>query len=242
MNYMLNGPIIDSTKNQSGFDTITTNLINNEILGLKTIESDSNSTSSLNTHFIKVLWEMTDLLRRTETFDLYKESHFDILQEAKSSTRVELPSLSTIEDKILNTLQPFSDIEHEDGKITPLDTIVPEMIRHSDDKVIFTLLCRFIQQGKISTNLAYEILLILGGMKDQQTHENRRWLLQNCLEDSSYYIRDAACVGLSYLDDPMSIDSLKNAIEKEPIPEIKSDLESTLCQLQETMRAQVMGG
>lgn len=50
-------------------------------------------------------------------------------------------------------------------------------------------------------------------------------LLSVGLNHSSSIVRDAAALGLGYLRDPVATSHLKRAIEKEPVPELRQDLE-----------------
>ena len=79
------------------------------------------------------------------------------------------------------------------------------------------------------------VLRILGDIDDPSTYKYRRQLLEKAVIDSSSsVVRDAASVGLSYMDDPHAIPSLKKAIEKETCPLVRKSMKKTFTQLEDT--------
>ena len=57
-------------------------------------------------------------------------------------------------------------------------------------------------------------------------------LLSTGLNNESPLVRDAAALGLAYLDEDTAIGYLKQAIEREPVPELHTDLESLIHSLE----------
>lgn len=79
-----------------------------------------------------------------------------------------------------------------------------------------------------------EALLWLGDMEHERTKNTRRLLLENALDSKSVFIRDAAVSGLSYLDDPKSIDRLSKALVEEPSQGIRTNIKTVLKCLRST--------
>jgi hypothetical protein len=93
----------------------------------------------------------------------------------------------------------------------------------------------FILSGTMNAEIAAETLRWLGLMESDVCYGQRRWLLARCLRHSSERVRDAASLGLSYIDDSWAIPYLENAIRDEQIPELKHDMEQVLDQLKNTL-------
>ena len=94
-----------------------------------------------------------------------------------------------------------------------------------------------ILSGAVAIDVAAETLRYVGNMESEKYRDERRDILENCLMDSrSLLVRDGAGAGLSYLDDPLSIDVLKAAIGKESHEELRQDLQDVLDLLEETDR------
>jgi len=92
-----------------------------------------------------------------------------------------------------------------------------------------------ILSGSVNTEVAAETMRWLGLMESRVCYRQRRWLLARCLRDVSERVRDAASLGLSYLDDPWAIPYLENAVRDELIPELRSDMEQVLEQLKNSL-------
>lgn len=94
-----------------------------------------------------------------------------------------------------------------------------------------------IMNEKVTPESAETALCALGDMDDEPTHNYRRWLLEQVLLESlSPIVRDAANVGLSYMDDPHAIASLNEAIKTEKLPLLREVMKKTLDQLEETQK------
>ena len=87
-----------------------------------------------------------------------------------------------------------------------------------------------------SPTVAAECLRIIGRLKDKQTHAFRRWILADLLNAKSVLVRDAAIIGLSSLDDPSVLSSVRLALEKEQSAELRFDLDQLREQLENPER------
>ena len=87
-----------------------------------------------------------------------------------------------------------------------------------------------------SPTVAAECLRIIGRLKDKQTHAFRRWILADLLNAKSVLVRDAAIIGLSSLDDPSVLSSVRLALEKEESAELRFDLDQLREQLENPER------
>lgn len=85
--------------------------------------------------------------------------------------------------------------------------------------------------GELDIETIGEILRVLGAYDDQASHTSRLSILLDYLESHDPRIRDAALLGLASLDDTSAICALKKALEKEPVAELREDLQEILRQL-----------
>ena len=76
-----------------------------------------------------------------------------------------------------------------------------------------------------------EFLRQLGILRDCPSHEARLQTLANCLEHPDPRIRDAAGLGLSFLDDAKALPMLKNAHTREAEPWLKRNFAQVIEQL-----------
>ncbi len=84
----------------------------------------------------------------------------------------------------------------------------------------------------INTEVASEALRVIGHLNDNTTYRDRLWLLERGLYSASARVRDGATIGLANLNDPLAIEPLKSAVEREPIIELRDDMKQVLYQLE----------
>ncbi len=77
-----------------------------------------------------------------------------------------------------------------------------------------------------------ETLRCLGEMEHPETHASRFWLLTRCLRHSSPLVRDAAAVGLAYLEDKAAVPYLQQAAGRERHEALRRDLEQIIHSLE----------
>lgn len=87
---------------------------------------------------------------------------------------------------------------------------------------------------QVDTEVASEALRWIGQIENPLTHPLRRWLLERSLNSSSASVRDGAVLGLSFMDDPAAIPSIKRALKQEKHPHLRLRMEKTLAQLTNT--------
>ena len=91
---------------------------------------------------------------------------------------------------------------------------------------------RIVLHEQLNPEVSGESLRLLGRIKDEESYEFRRWLLEQSLNLSSSRARDGAILGLASMDDKRTIPKLKSAIDKEKYIELKEDMELVLKQLE----------
>lgn len=83
-----------------------------------------------------------------------------------------------------------------------------------------------------NTEVSSEALRVIGRLNHKTTYRDRLWLLERGLYSASARLRDGAVIGLAFLNDPIAVTPLRSAIEREPIPELRHDMEQVLSQLE----------
>lgn len=83
-----------------------------------------------------------------------------------------------------------------------------------------------------NTEVSSEALRVIGRLNHKTTYRDRLWLLERGLYSASARVRDGAVIGLAFLNDPIVVAPLRSAIEREPIPELRHDMEQVLSQLE----------
>lgn len=90
------------------------------------------------------------------------------------------------------------------------------------------VLTEYVLSKHVNAEIASEILRWIGHIEDVSTIESRLWLLGRSLLSPSSRVRDAATLGIAFLNDPQAIPLLEAAIERERIQELREDMEQIL--------------
>ena len=113
--------------------------------------------------------------------------------------------------------------DFEDGKENDFTRQLRNDIKKFGKSAIDALL--FIITGDYVNNfVAGEALRWIASINDRRTYTDRVNFLQRCLFHSSYYVREGAVWGLSLLNDPVVISSLRFAYDLEQEPIVKQDI------------------
>lgn len=92
---------------------------------------------------------------------------------------------------------------------------------------------RLIFDPRTRPGVAAEALRWVARADHPATQEQRREVLEAALSHLSSMVRDGAVLGLASLDDSRSVPALKAAIRREPVPELRADMEDLLAELRE---------
>ena len=122
----------------------------------------------------------------------------------------------------------------EDGMESEFSRRLVSLVRVNGEEAL-QLLTDLIIGERVNAEVAAEALIWLDEINDPLTYLSRLRLLQQGLFVSSARVRDGAIVGLASLDDPRAITSIKWAIGREQIDELRKNMQQVLEQL-ESMR------
>ena len=102
----------------------------------------------------------------------------------------------------------------EDGIESQFSISLIKVIERHEEAAL-EVITNLIINESVNAEVASEALRWIGDMRHEPTHENRLNLLEQSLNCSSIKVRDGAVLGLSFLDDPRAIDSIKEAMKRE---------------------------
>jgi hypothetical protein len=131
----------------------------------------------------------------------------------------------------------------EDGMESAFSRGLIRLIGEYGEKAVVEL-AFLILHDQVNAEIAAEALRWLGHMEgpggpaptqlrqDMRSYQRRLWLLERSLFTASARLRDGATLGLASLDDPHAVRYLRRAIAQEPSPELRSDMEQVLAQLE----------
>lgn len=141
------------------------------------------------------------------------------------------PRRGIIEEKLDSLLETALEEVFEDGMDSRFSR---DLLRFFDLYNLegMRLLSSRAAAESISPRALGEVLRILGRSEVRATQRERFWLLARCLFHSSPVVRDAAGLGLASLGDKNAIPYIHKAIEREPILELKRDLDLVIADLE----------
>lgn len=127
-------------------------------------------------------------------------------------------------------IENAKDEHFEDGMYSNLGMGLRVMFRRYSETASEILEER-LNKSDIRPRILAEVLHTLGNLEDDATKDRRLATLVGFLKSSSPLIRDAAAVGLSYLDDKRAVPYLSEATERESNEVFREDLRAIIEQL-----------
>jgi hypothetical protein len=152
---------------------------------------------------------------------------------AESSTQIRemTPEIKVKLDAILDAARRDTI---EDGMHNTISLRLPGIVA-ADYKAVVPALMSVIESRGTTPVIAAEVLKELGRIRNSASHASRLWVLERALNQPSPYIRDGAGLGLSMLADARAIPYLCRAVENEPNPQTRADLQLVIDELNEMM-------
>jgi hypothetical protein len=143
-----------------------------------------------------------------------------------SADRVNAPPEYRIINRLFS-MEPMPDFE--DGVSNAFSEGIDYIVKEFGNEGVEALEESLVATDNVSC--AAEALRTLGLMDDVKTAERRFRTLVMLLKHRSAIVRDAAAIGLAYLDDLRAIPAINEAIETEPLSFLRSDMEAIREQL-----------
>lgn len=151
-------------------------------------------------------------------------------EEIISSSTEHTKSRNDLYKTIENLFAAARGQDFEDGMQSEFSKEVVSLIDQSGVAAL-EVMASLIMHEKINAEVAAEALRALSRIEDTRTYNFRLWLLLRSLQCVSTRVRDAAVLGLAYLDDTNAVSAIKQAIESEQCLELRKDMEQVLSQL-----------
>lgn len=148
-----------------------------------------------------------------------------------SSTIIQRELMRHVEDAVTHVFGSAEDQNFEDGMESDFSRELLSLLRRYGD-IAMSEICYLIICDRVAEEVASEALRWLARIDDASTYGWRLWLLEKSLSSKSPVVRDGAALGLVSMCDPQSIQYMKEAIEQETIPELRSDLQGALRELE----------
>jgi len=123
------------------------------------------------------------------------------------------------------------DEAFEDGIESLFSRTLVSFIEKYGKEAIQSLSPLFINE-QINPAIIAEALRWIGRMEHLPTYSDRLLLLEQCLFYSSPYVRDGAALGIASMNEPHAIPSLRLAIKKESISELREDMKELLMKIE----------
>ena len=135
-----------------------------------------------------------------------------------------------IEARVDDILRLAADEGFEDGMegrmSRALNLFVTAQPAVATQQLAIRLNSQYMNQG-----IAADVVRVLGQMKHERSHNERVYIAECLLYSTSPVARDAGAVALGDLADERSVPALQRAIEEEPIPALKADMQESLGEL-----------
>jgi hypothetical protein len=151
----------------------------------------------------------------------------------QESSSIQQTNSGLLEEQLSRLFSAAKDEVFEDGMENNFSRAIQsfvEVYSHSAMEAII----RSLVSERINSEVASELMRIIGRIEQETTYRDRLWLLERGLYSKSARIRDGSIIGLASLDDPIAIDPIRSAIDRESVSELRHDMEQVLSQLEDT--------
>lgn len=142
---------------------------------------------------------------------------------------------AVVRDKIYRAVDRLlliaKDEQFQDGVDSNLSLGLSALIGRDADETM-NLIEQTLASGKVIYPVFADIVHWLGRVESPTTKDRRLLLLVSYLSNKSSLVRDAASVGLAYLNDRRAVPYVKAAIAAEPVPALREDLQSVMWELE----------
>ena len=140
-----------------------------------------------------------------------------------------------VREKILNLLASGANESFEDGMTSEFSKEFQKLVLDLKESVhsILGLIEEALVDPEANPVVVGEAYRWLGQMDDEETHEERRKIMERGLRHERTAARDGAILGISFLGDTESLEPLLKAYEEESSSELKADIMQVIDQLRE---------
>ena len=201
--------------------------VDSETISKPYIVDNLSPTVTLDKGLKDQIYDLFQVKTDKDTYQLFCESQY-----LTSGSQVSI----TEPDQISHVSTVVREILSEDFKEFSED---PEQFEFSIFKIIvqydslsIMVIDSLIEAERFNNLIVIRLLSFLGRIHHPNTYHHRTLILENLLKNKSRYVREGARLGLLYLKNPSSIESLKEAIKVEVSINLQKKLIETLTKLE----------
>jgi hypothetical protein len=172
---------------------------------------------------------------QSTTFATVKTEHIE------SPVYTEATDIEDINSVFESLFRAAREESFEDGMDSHFSTRLMEIVQFNEanTEALIQVIVEKLNE-EFSPDVISEALGTLGRINYPPTHTRRLWILAHSLNAKSAHVRDSAALGLASMDDPSALPYLQQAIDAEPIADLKQDMMQVLEQLQNTALEKTM--
>jgi HEAT repeat protein len=134
--------------------------------------------------------------------------------------------------------QAYANEDFEDGMESEFISELISNVRIHGTKAIEAIR-RIILEQNVMPQVAFEALRWLGRVAHPESYRSRLFFLETCLDSPCRLVRDGAALGLASMKDIHAIPSLREAIAREKIQDLRKDMETVLVRLENLSHATI---
>ncbi len=150
---------------------------------------------------------------------------------SESSTQFPIPAPDVV-TRLNSILSAATSESLEDGMRNSITERLPALLT-ADASTVIPALVSVLESGRANPVVVGEVLKELGNLRSIGRRSDILWILERALALDSHYLRDAAGLGLARFGDASAVPHLQRAVEREPSPELRRDLQLVLNELVE---------
>ena len=140
------------------------------------------------------------------------------------------PETTEAERELSVALEKAKDETFEDGYENELSRFVAWFVSKYGNAGLLALACTLLVE-RINPSVAGEVLRHLGLSRDEETFPIRVWTIASHLDAELPSVRDAAILGLTFLEDPRVARWLEGAMATETHPILRASIEDALAEV-----------
>lgn len=151
-------------------------------------------------------------------------------ETARALSEIWSAPIEVVADDIANALADGEDDHLEDGYSSVLERKLSRLLVTGGTAAVFEL-ANSLRRERHSGEVVKVACKTLGLLRYTPTAEARLEVLTSLLKSENPAVRDAAALGLALLDDKRAIPAVRQAVARERIASLRSDLQDILEQL-----------
>lgn len=167
-------------------------------------------------------WQLKSVVGEPQTSATTEESELYLPEASTKSTL-----LQEVKKRIETLFQSYSHYDFEDGSENDFADLLRLYLDKDGSKAVYVME-NVLAGNRYGPQLTSEALRWLGHITHSESHNARLLFLARSLRNLSRWVRDGAALGLGSMKDSRAIPTLKAAIGREKIIDLREDMEAIL--------------